>query len=614
VQPQTATNQDTQAQKIGGASQAGTPTGSMQQGPAMQSAAPNTTAAPDTAAYPDTLNGDPRRADTGAAVVAGTGPTMRRPVYVPNEFEAYVSELADKPVRRLGAELVVPEARGFTSPPDTAIPADYRVNAGDEVVVGLTGSVEAGDLRLVVDKEGQIFVPKIGAITVAGVPYSGLQALIAARVARQYRNFNLTVSLGALRGITVYVTGFVAHPGSYTVSSLSTLVNALLAAGGPAASGSFRSIHVRRGGQLVDDFDLYDFLLKGDNSHDITLQNGDVVFVAPAGAQVAVIGSVNREAIYEARANDTLTDMLVYAGGANTVADLGRVNLLDPLTDGGWQQITPVEASRTPARRGLVVRVLSAAGIAQPERNLQSLVTVSGEVAKPGRYFVKPGTTLDEIVAMAGGLTSEAYPFGAVFVRDSLRREQEVNYARAVEQLQTSLLVQPLVRASSSANQGGDIAGRLAIVNDLIGQLRIHHIDGRLVLPVEPGANRVPGEFVVKNNDELYIPSVKLDVGVFGLVNSSADFQFVVGRRVKDYIRIAGGYARYADSHHVFVERANGMLISGSAALDTPVMPGDLIFVPVNADQGLFWAHLRDISSGLLNGLVAAAAIRAVSQ
>ncbi len=393
---------------------------------------------------------------------------------------------------------------------------------------------------------------------------------------------------------------------------LSTLVNAVLAAGGPAAAGSFRSIQVRRGGKVVTDFDLYDFLLKGDNSGDITLQNGDVVFVAPAGAQVAAIGSVNREAIYEARAKDSLVDVLKYAGGANTVADLDRVHVLNPAGSDGWQQLTPANAEQTLAGRGLVLRVLSAVGIAQPEHNLQSLVTISGEVNKPGRYFVKPGTTLDQVVSMAGGLTTEAYPFGAVFMRESLRREQQKNYAQAVEQMHTTLLVQPLVRGNSLQNQTDDIAGRATIMRDLVDQLNKHHIDGRLVLPVDAHASQVPGGFVVKNNDTLYIPSQKLEVGVFGLVNSSADFQYMPGRKVKDYIRMAGGYARYADSHHVFVQRANGVLASGSAGLNSTVMPGDLIFVPVNPDHGMFWSHLRDLSGVLLNGLVAAAAINAV--
>ncbi len=609
---QVAVTDGTQAQKTAGSGQVGAITSASAQ-PVPESA-DNT---------PEVLTNAPgaraaaaaelRQTDRDSANPASRSASPRDRVPASSEFESYVSELAGKPLRRFGSELVVPDARGFTSPPNTAIPADYRVNAGDQIILDLTGSVQAVDLRLVVDKQGQIFVPKVGAITVAGVPYAQLQALIAARVSRQYRNFGLTVSLGELRGITVYVTGFVAHPGSYTVSSLSTLVNAVLAAGGPAPSGSFRSIQVRRGGRLVADFDLYDFLLKGDNRGDITLQNGDVVFMAPAGAQIAAIGSVNREAIYEARDKDTLTDILRYAGGANTVADLSRVHVFDPQSDNGWQQITPQVAAQTLARRGLVLRVLSAVGIAQPSRNLQSLVTVSGEVARPGRYFVAPGTTLDQVVQMAGGLTSEAYPFGAVFVRESLRREQQLDYAEATKQIQTTLLVEPLVHANSSAGQSSDYAGRRAIMRDLVDQLDRYHIDGRLVLPVSAATTVVPGGFIVENNDALFIPNRKLAVGVFGLVNSTADFQYIAGRRVRDYIAIAGGYARYADKHHVFVKRANGTVEAGSAALNAQVLPGDLIFVPVNPEQGAFWAHLRDLSGVLLNGLVAAAAIKAVS-
>ena len=302
-----------------------------------------------------------------------------------------------------------------------------------------------------------------------------------------------------------------------------------------------------------------------------------------------------------------------YAGGANTVADLSRVHVFDPQSDNGWQQITPQVAAQTLARRGLVLRVLSAVGIAQPSRNLQSLVTVSGEVARPGRYFVAPGTTLDQVVQMAGGLTSEAYPFGAVFVRESLRREQQLDYAEATKQIQTTLLVEPLVHANSSAGQSSDYAGRRAIMRDLVDQLDRYHIDGRLVLPVSAATTVVPGGFIVENNDALFIPNRKLSVGVFGLVNSTADFQYIAGRRVRDYIAIAGGYARYADKHHVFVKRANGTVEAGSAALNAQVLPGDLIFVPVNPEQGAFWAHLRDLSGVLLNGLVAAAAIKAVS-
>ena len=383
------------------------------------------------------------------------------------------------PVRRFGAELLTPDANEFTAPSIISIPPDYRINPGDEIRLGLTGTVQTTNLRLIVDAEGRIFVPEVGAVQVAGAPYRDLQTIIGNAVSRQYRNFTATVSITRLRGITIYVTGFATRPGSYTVGSLSTVISAVLAAGGPTSGGSLRSIQVRRGGRLVSDFDLYDFLLKGDKSRDIALQGDDVIFVAPAGAQVAAIGSVNNEAIYEAKAGDTLNDVLLYAGGINTVADAGRLHVLDPMGENGWQQFTPQEALTIPARRGQVLRVLSGIGIAQPLERRQSLVTVSGEVQNPGRYFVKPGTTMNEVIAMAGGLTGQAFPFGAVFVRDTLRRQQTYNFSKAVDELKISLTAEPLVQAS---NQDKDFSSRLVSVDALVNQLRARRIEGRLVL------------------------------------------------------------------------------------------------------------------------------------
>jgi protein involved in polysaccharide export with SLBB domain len=210
------------------------------------------------------------------------GPTAQPPPA--SEFERYVSTIVGTPLRRFGSDLLMPGARGFTTPPTTTIPPDYRLNPGDTLLIGITGSVQASDLRLTIDSEGRIFVPRIGAVHVGGMRYGDVRDVISDAVSRQYRNFSVDVSVSELHGITVYVTGFAARPGSYTVSSLSTLVNAVLAAGGPASGGSFRSIELRRNGQVVTHFDLYDLLLKGDRSGDAVVQNGDVIYIAPAGA------------------------------------------------------------------------------------------------------------------------------------------------------------------------------------------------------------------------------------------------------------------------------------------------------------------------------------------
>ena len=128
------------------------------------------------------------------------------------------------------------------------------------------------------------------------------------------------------------------------------------------------------------------------------VQNGDVIYIAPAGAQTAVIGSVNVEAIYEARANETLYDMLLYAGGVNTVADDKRLMVFNAVKPNGWQELSPAQVEQRVAQRGEVVRVLSAVGIAQPQFKQPALVTVSGEVANPGRYYVQPGTPLSAVI------------------------------------------------------------------------------------------------------------------------------------------------------------------------------------------------------------------------
>jgi protein involved in polysaccharide export with SLBB domain len=543
---------------------------------------------------------------------AKTEQTRRSEPTPPSEFEAFVSTVVGKPVRRFGAELLVPAARDFAAPATTAIPPDYRLNPGDELTLGLSGSVQAADLRLIVDSEGRIFVPRVGAVTVGGVRYGDLHDVIAREVSRQYRGFELEVRVSRLHGLTVYVTGFAVSPGAYTVGSLSTLVNAVLEAGGPAAGGSFRSIQLRRGGKLVSDFDLYDLLLKGDKSGDAVLQNGDVIYIAPAGEQVAVIGSVNHEAIFEVGPGETLYDAILYAGGINTVADSGRLMVLDSLRqdETAWQQITAAEAQTRAARRGDVIRVLSRVGIARPLQQQSVLVTISGEVARPGRYYFAPGTRLSQLVAEAGGLTTQAFPYASVITRESVKRQQQESYDRALQDTEFLLTAQP----ATSANRAELIQpANLELVRSIVQQLREREPNGRLVFDLPVTATTLPGDLILENNDTIYVPPQPVTVGVFGAVPSPASFAYRQGKRIRDYVRSAGGVQKLGDDDEIFVVRANGTVVSKNA-MGQRALPGDLVFVPIDADRGEFWARLRDITSTLFSGVAAAASIKVLSE
>ncbi len=327
----------------------------------------------------------------------------------PSEFEAFVQRLAQPlEIHRFGAELMTTADDAEVTETLPLVPADYLVKPGDEILLMIWGSVDA-DLRLLVDRSGRISIPRVGPVQVSGVRYADLPDMISQRVAQVFRNFQLSVSLGQLRGQRVYVTGFVARPGSYVVSSLATVVQALLKAGGPSAAGSFRNIDIKRGNQSVASFDLYDFLLGGDRRADRLLQADDVIHVGPIGTQVALIGSVNRPAIFELKPTETVADLLRMAGGFSAVADRSRLTVerLDDRASVRIVQLALPASNSAALANGDVLRAFSAVDSVLPVQRQNKLVHVQGEVNRPGEYILPPDSSIADALAAAGGLTDK---------------------------------------------------------------------------------------------------------------------------------------------------------------------------------------------------------------
>jgi polysaccharide biosynthesis/export protein len=510
-----------------------------------------------------------------------------------SEFETYVSQWAGHPLQRFGSALLINGATAFASSPTTAVPPDYRLNPGDQLLVGVTGSVE-GDLQLVVDSEGRIFIPRIGQVEIAGIRYGDLAAALTRRFEDQYKKVKVSVVIGHLHGLTVYVTGFAASPGAYTVSSLSTMVDAVLAAGGPASGGSFRNVQLQRGGQVVATLDLYDLLLKGDKSRDAVLQNEDVLNIGPVGPELAITGSINQEAIYEAKPGETLGDMIRYAGGLNSLADASRVLVarLGDLDRAGSQQLDFAAAQTFPAERGDIVRILSVAGMARPLERQAILATIEGEVDHPGRYYLKPGSTVGDLLAQSGGLTDNAFVYGTVVSRDSLRLQEKASFDRAIAELQLNIATAPLSATSGiSADRAAAAAARAQAAKAILDQLKEQKPDGRLVLSLPPDARALPPTLALETNDRIYVPPRPTTVGVFGAVYQTGSFLYSPGARISTYIHLAGGPKRIADSGDIFVVRANGSVLSMEQTHDLEgqhALPGDVVFVPVRTSGGVF--------------------------
>lgn len=536
----------------------------------------------------------------------------------PGEFELYVEEVLGKRLPRFGASLLVQGERSFNPAANAAIPPDYRLNPGDTVYVGLAGSLD-GNLDLTIDTNGRVFVPRVGSVMLAGVRYGDLERVMARALGREFRDFTVSASVSQLRGVRVYVTGYAASPGAYSVTSLSTMINAVLAAGGPASGGTFRDITLTRNGRVIATLDFYELLLSGDKSQDAVLQNEDVIHIGPVGAQVAVTGSVNNEAIYEAAPGETLTDVLRYAGGFNSVADVSRLVVAEVsnLDGTGWLQLDLAEAQARPVERGAIVRILSAVGIAQPRERQAVLVTIEGEVERPGNYYLAPGSTLADAMAQAGPLSSRAYLYGTRFLRESSRLQQQVSFEQAIADMELQMAALPLVDRQS---RGAESAVRMAAVQSVINRLRERRPDGRIVLGLAPQETSLPLDFPLENNDRITIPPRPATVGVFGAVYQPGSFVERPNATIGDYLALAGGPSSIADGRELAVVRANGSVVSARqgglfrSVLNQPALPGDVIFVPVKTRGGDLFERLLQISTLLYQSSIGILAIQAISE
>jgi protein involved in polysaccharide export with SLBB domain len=300
----------------------------------------------------------------------------------------------------------------FKTPPSTFAPADqipaspeYIVGPGDEVLLRIWGHTNQ-NLSLTVDRSGSIYVPKLGAVDVAGLHFRDLESHLKQELSRTYRNFDLSVNLGKLRSIRVFVLGEAYSPGSYTISSLSTVFNALLASGGPTTQGSLRNVQLRRGAELISTLDLYDFLLRGDRSKDVVLQSGDVIFIPFVGPQVAISGSVKHPAIYEVRDGSTVGDVLRNAGGPTSTASESRL-AIEGIEDHHERHAFSIALDAA----GLATRVVggSVLHLDPVLGGYKDSVTIRGNLANPGRFAWREGMKLSDIIPDRESLLTNDY-------------------------------------------------------------------------------------------------------------------------------------------------------------------------------------------------------------
>ena len=723
-------------------------------------------------------------------------------------------------LKLFGYDLFKNNEVGFDPPMAGPVPPDYLLGPGDTVRAQLFGNVN-GVYEFEINRDGTLTLPELGPVTVSGLTFSEFRADLKSRVEKMLIGTQVSVTMGQLRTVRVFVLGDAARPGSYVVSSLATISSALYQSGGLSEIGSMRSVVLKRQGNTVTTLDLYDLLLNGDTSGDRRLQSGDVIFVPPIGRTVGVGGAVRRPAIYEVKDKSTVADVIQLAGGLSPEAfpEAARLERIDPArgrvilsvnateaagtstavmngdtlivpkvlpeindavvlsgqvqrpgpyqwrpgmrladlipsaldlapgadanyvlirreskidrtvevlsADLGAALRSPVSAANVPlqgrdsifvfsleyGRQRIIAPILNelrlqsqfdspvsevtiagqvrapgqypleagmrisdlirAGGSLRegayatsaeltryavidgeyrakeiisidlnailrgdpaadlelaahddlsislvPDWNKNWSVTVDGEVRFPGRYQILQGETLSQLLKRAGGLTENAFPQGAIFLRESLRereREQMDLLAARMEAELTAMSLETLDTTGIESLQTG---------RSLLAQLRNADPVGRLVIDIQQITSRSESgaaliqDIELRDGDQLLVPVASQEVTVIGEAQQPTSHLYQPGLSRDDYIALSGGLTRRADKKLIYVVRASGAVIASNQSRwfgrggSVEIRPGDTIVAPLETDRIRpisFWTQVTQI---LYQGAIAVAAVK----
>jgi len=447
-------------------------------------------------------SGSKRAAGNSGTAATQEPATARQQVETSMLERLYAGSFSQSPDRQLnqfGYEY-------FDQVPDVSdsgpVPETYLIGPDDEIIVTIWGSMQAFH-RLTVARDGRISIPEVGTVAVAGRPFGELQNLVRSALEKTRKSFELSVSLGKLRKIQIHVVGNVVRPGLTEVSARATILDALIAAGGPRKNGSIRRI-VHRRGENVAGVDLYDFLVRGDAGDDEIVLAGDVVMVPPVGSTVGIAGYVQRPAIYETLGELTVAEALELAGGL-TPFTFTPTAQLERTRDGRGRVTIDLslddEGRKTQMQDGELLLVGAV------DTRMQPVVRISGQVVRPGSYEHRAGMRITELLQLADGPTIDAYL-------------PQILISRQVGPVQ-ELEVVPRRSSVSSSRRVLVIDLRKALQGDLQHDIELMALD----------------HITVRAR---YEASVRPTIEIIGPVRQPGTYELTAGLRVSDLIALAG--------------------------------------------------------------------------
>ena len=511
--------------------------------------------------------------------------------------EEFISE---KPLKQFGYELFNTIPLTFAPVTDAPIPSDYIIGPGDTINILFFGK-KSYEISPQVTRDGNLNIPDLGPVSVAGLSFAELKENLLDRVAIQMIGVKASISLGELRSIRIFVLGDVYKPGSYTVNALSTLSNAILASGGIKRIGSLRDIQLKRKGKVISHFDLYGLLLQGDTSDDHRLLPGDVVFVPPINISVGMYGEVRRPAIYELKkGKENLSEALLYSGGVLSSAKQTNILIKSSKSRQGKTvfefDLTTGNPKNFKIMDGDMVRVSP-----ELEQNLDGFITLTGEVSVPGVYSISSGELLTSVIKRAGGFTKSAYLEGSIFTRNSLKVLEKKRQVEALKELEKSELIKDRAIGATQDYESLQL---------FINNAKKVPVLGRIVISLQAIVEGTADDMLLRHGDTLNIPTQPQAVTVIGEVNYSTSHIYNKSIDLNQYIARSGGAKKNANLEQIYVIKANGLVItsnnlSGSFFRDSDnnvISAGDTIVVPIDTDKSSkmeIWQSVTQITSQL---------------
>ena len=507
----------------------------------------------------------------------------------------------------------------FRFSPSTFAPANivpvsfsYILGPGDELTVSFYGSTE-DSITGFIQRDGSFILPLLGPVNLAGFTFTEAQEHLKKRIKEELIGTKISISLKKLRSITVYVLGEAYKPGSYTLSALSTITNTLFLSGGVNKLGSLRNIQIKREGKLVNTYDLYDLLIKGDTTTDIRLRDGDTIFIPFIENTVTLGGAFKRPHLYELIDGETLEDVISFAGGFKAEVgfspeiELSTINRASNKRD--ISRIVYNEKTiNTMILNGDALNVSEISGLKSFS------VKLTGEFKNPGVYSISEGDTVLDIVSKAGGYTNSAFVEGGVYLRKEVAKIEKEGFKRTADNLEELLF--------TAVKDGGlDITEFSFLpITTIVERLRKAEPVGRVVMSLDTLELKTDpySNFEVRNGDRIHVPKRPSSVSIVGEVQSSTTIQYLPDYQLNDYISFAGGLNSQADPGKILIIGPNGQseiykrryLVKNNIQ----IVPGSTIVVSRKARPSWDAIKITQIITPILADLATSAAAIAAIQ